>query len=323
MPIPLYDVLVTGASGFIGTRLIQLLKAKGHRTLGLDLVPGLYTDIIADVRDKEALDSHVPEDGIVFHLASVVGIVEVLKRPEECYNCSVEGTRNLCRSAEKRGARIVFTSSSEVYGDGGGELLSEGSALPPNHGPWPRASYPEGKLRAEELVQTFNSRGGDGRIARFFNVTGPEQDWTKGPVLPTFIHHALEGIPLPVIGEGGDVRCFQHVDDAARGLMKLGLLEGLDGSIVNLGGLDSVSVEQLAKRIISLLNTSGSIKKVSATERYGGPSRPCTHRIPTLDLARDLLGHEPKYPLDKIILETASVLRDENQAGGEKRFAEA
>ena len=323
MSIPLHDVLVTGASGFIGSRLIQLLRSSGHRTLGLDLVPGPFTDVIADVRDAAALKHNIPEDGIVFHLASVVGIVEVLKRPEECYNCSVEGTRNLCKGAEERGARIVFTSSSEVYGDGGGELLCEESPLPPNHGPWPRASYPEGKLRAEELVQTFHARGGDGRIARFFNVTGPCQDWSKGPVLPTFVHHALEGIPLPVIGEGGDVRCFQHVDDAAQGLMRLGLAEGLGGKLVNLGGMDSVSVEQLAHRVLSILNVPGSIKKVSATERYGGPSRPCTHRIPILDLAQDLLGHEPKIPLDKIILETAAAFRGEGEASGEGRCAEA
>ncbi len=323
MSIPLHDVLVTGASGFVGTRLIQLLKASGYRTLGLDLVPGPFTDVLADVRDPKSLEHYVPQDGIVFHLASVVGIVEVLKRPEECYNCSVEGTRNLCQSAEKQRARIVFTSSSEVYGDGGGELLSENSPLPPNHGPWPRASYPEGKLRAEELVQTFHARGGDGRIARFFNVTGPGQDWTKGPVLPTFIHHALKGIPLPVIGEGGDVRCLQHVDDAARGLMKLGLTEGLSGRIINLGGMDSVSVEQLAHRVLSLLNTPGTIKKVSATERYGGPSRPCTHRIPTLDLARDLLKHEPKIPLDKIILETAAAFRKEDGVDEKEHCAEA
>ncbi|HHI80436.1 MAG TPA: NAD(P)-dependent oxidoreductase [Planctomycetes bacterium] len=323
MPIPLHEILVTGASGFVGTRLIQLLQAKGHRTLGLDLVPGPYTDIIADVRDRKALEAHVPEGGIVFHLASVVGIVEVLKRPEECYSCSVEGTRNLCRSAEKRGARIVFTSSSEVYGDGAGELLSEDSSLPAHHGPWPRASYPEGKLRAEELVRTFHARGGDGRIARFFNVTGPGQEWRKGPVLPTFVHHALHGIPLPVIGEGGDVRCFQHVDDAAAGLMKLGLGDGLAGQTINLGGMDSVSVEQLAHRVLSLLNLSGTIKNVSATDRYGGPSRPCTHRIPTLERAKELLGHEPRVPLDKIILETAATFRREDETESGDRFAEA
>jgi len=308
-------VLVTGAAGFIGSRLRARLEEKGWDVQGMDLVGGPGVDRIGDVRDVALVERLVPEGGIVFHLASVVGIVEVLKRPRETYRTSIEGTRNLVREALRKGARLVFTSSSEVYGDGRGRRIREEDPLPEDHGAWPRASYPEGKLRAEELCRTLVLKGGDARIARLFNVGGPGQDWRRGPVLPTFVRYALLGEPLPVIGEGGDVRCFQHVEDAVSGLLRLGLREEGQGLVVNLGGEEATTIAALAERTGRVLGLPVRIRKVTATQRYGGPSRPCTYRVPDLERARAILGHRPVFGLDRILRDLAESLRRDAVSG--------
>ena len=102
-----------------------------------------------DVRSYEDLDRLVPEGAWIFHLASVVGVVEVLARPRECFETSVKGSEMICKIARVRGCRLLFTSSSEVYGNG--IPMAEEDPLPASYGLWPRASYPEGKAIASAV----------------------------------------------------------------------------------------------------------------------------------------------------------------------------
>ena len=177
--------LVTGASGFIGRRLAETLRTSGAAVTGIDLRGAEHAGTHAlDVRDEAALSELVPERGVVFHLASVVGVRNVLARPDETWSTSVEGSEVVCRLALEKGARVIFSSSSEVYGEGRGRKLSEDSSLRSAGLPWPRAAYAHGKLVAEQIVHDFCERGGDGRIARLFNASGPGQDSRGGMVLP-------------------------------------------------------------------------------------------------------------------------------------------
>lgn len=253
----------------------------------------------------------MPERGLVFHLASIVGVRHVLARPSDVWSTAVEGTENLCRLALERGARLVFTSSSEVYGDGRGTALAEDALLPEAYGPWPRASYPESKRTAEAIVLDFCQKGGDGRIARLFNVSGPGQSPSGGMVLPTFVSQALAGRPMTVVGNGADVRCFQHVSDTVRGLTKLGALARGRGTILNLGGYEPVRMQELAERVRSLVDPAARITRITSAERYGATTAHCRHRVPALGNARALLAHEPVRTLDEIICDVAQAMRAE------------
>jgi len=177
--------------------------------------------------------------------------------------------------------------------------------LPESYGSWPRASYPEGKLRAERIVQGFPVPS-EARIARLFNVSGPGQSWRSGMVLPTFVHRALAGEPLPVIGDGLDLRCFQHVDDVVAGLIRLARFEGHVG-VVNLGGREATTVKALAERVLCVLGVSAPVISVTSAERYGAKVARCRHRVPCVERAARLLGHRSQLTLDDMISDLASV----------------
>ena len=300
-------VLITGVQGMIGRRLARMLEQGGRRVLGLDTRPGRWTPArgggfwIGDVRQRDVLSELVPEGGRVLHLASVVGVCEVLRRSRECVEVSVDGTRLLADLCRERGARLLFTSSSEVYGDGSGRLLAESDPLPESYGAWPRAAYPEGKRIAEEIV--LSTPGG--RVGRLFNVSGPGQASESGMVLPTFVRACLEGNPLPLIGEGKDLRCFQHVDDAATALLRF--LEAPDGvrRLLNIGGSERWTMAALAEEVQRILGRQVGTRRVSAEERYGGPAGGCQHRQPDLSSMQRELGHRARQGLFRIVQDLA------------------
>ena len=313
----LSPVLVTGSHGFVGTRLCAELRRRGHRVRGFDLA-ATGSDF-GDVRSRMALEEAMPEGALVFHLASVVGVSRVLREPQATWTTAVDGTQFVCELARRRHARVVLASSSEVYGEGLGRCLREDAALPSSYGPWPRASYPEGKRAAEEILRGFVARGGDGRIARLFNVSGPGQSASGGMVLPTFVECALRGQALPIIGDGSDLRCFQHVEDVVRGLIAVmaapracGYVRSRvsSGHVFNLGGSQAISMRCLALRVLDVLGREGRLRSVSSRQRYGGESRRCRARVPDCSLAREALGHRARRSLENIIEDLASSLKE-------------
>ncbi len=301
---PRSKVLVTGAAGFVGRRLVALLERHGHEVIGLDLCSGATH--VGDVCDRAAVRALVPEGGIVLHLASVVGVVEVLRRPAETWRVCVEGTRQVCAAALERGARVVLTSSSEVYG--AGRRQTESARLPVSYGGGGRAAYPLGKREAEAIVRRFCARGGDGRVARLFNVSGPGQRAATGMVLPTFVENALRARPLPIVGDGTDVRCFQHVDDAAEALERLAFVERATARTINLGSDDPITVRALAARVLHLLGVDVPLRPVTSRQRYGADAGRCRCRVPDTRLALQLLGYRPRRGLDRIVTDLAQTM---------------
>ncbi|PIE22340.1 MAG: hypothetical protein CSA62_13070 [Planctomycetota bacterium] len=298
------DVLVTGASGLIGAELCRELRARGAGVRAVDIEPSPGVQRF-DVRDPK-ITALVPQGGVVFHLASIVGVVNVLRRPQDCYQISVEGTARVMQAAQARDASLVFASSSEVYGEGEGRLLHEEDPLPSSYGAWPRASYPLGKRRAERLVLDVAAGARPGRVARLFNVSGPSQEMDSGMVLPTLVSQARRGKPMTLVNAGEDVRCFQHVRDAVQGLLKLASVPGLDGQIVNLGGESILSMRGLASRVAQVLGVKEQLRFVDDAWRYGAPSTRCRYRVPDSSRAQRLLGHRPTVALDELIRDLAA-----------------
>ncbi|MFQ5503462.1 MAG: NAD-dependent epimerase/dehydratase family protein, partial [Planctomycetota bacterium] len=227
-------------------------------------------------------------------------------RPHETFETSVRGTARILELAAGRNCRVILASSSEVYGNIRTTALREDRPLPASYGSWPRASYPEGKREAERLLLEFTRSGGDGRIARLFNVSGPGQAWESGMVLPTFVHHALMDLPLPLIGHGRDLRCFQHVEDAVSGLCLLAGSDSARGRIVNLGSQESIEIRRLAARVLAVLGRKVPLVPVSSRDRYGATATRCAQRVPDLERCRRLLGHRAALGLDRIILDIAT-----------------
>ena len=124
-------------------------------------------------------------------------------------------------------------------------------------------------------------------------------------VLPTFVQHAVSGLPLPILNRGEDIRCFQHVSDAVRGIIRLASEDCEDGLLANIGSDRAITVRDLALIVGEVLGRDIALREVCDVERYGSPSTRCLRRVPDLTIARDLLGHEAQCSLEVLIRDLA------------------
>jgi UDP-glucuronate decarboxylase len=315
-------VLVTGGAGFIGSHIIDALLAEGATVVCLDsLLSGRKRNLAhleresrfdfveADVID--ALPAPVARTRFthIFHLACAASPPLYQADPEHTMLTNVVGTRNVLRLAEDKGARFLLTSTSEVYGD------PEVHPQPESYRGWvsctgPRACYDEGKRAAETLTFDYQRMGrADVRVARIFNTYGPRMRPDDGRVVSNVICQALAGDDITVYGDGSQSRSFCYADDLVDGLMRLMDSEVRDGP-VNLGNPVELTVCDLVERVLALTGSASSVVTMPLPE--DDPRR----RRPNIDRARELLGWEPKVPLQQGLEATAAWFAEEQRLGG-------
>src|SRR3954470_1924924 len=256
-PIP--TSVVTGAAGFLGSHLTDLLLARGHKVIGLDnFVPGSVDNIAhrggnrdfkfiqQDVTEFIFLD--VPVD-YVWHFASPASPIDYLELPIQTLKVGSLGTHKALGLAKNKGARFLIASTSEVYGDPLVHPQTEdywGNVNPIGL----RSCYDEAKRLAETLMTDYHRQNKvDIRIARIFNTYGPRMLEDDGRVVSNFIVQALRGQPLTLYGEGQQTRSFCYVEDLLEGLIRLMNVEDLHEP-VNLGNPGEFTIMQLAEEVI-------------------------------------------------------------------------
>lgn len=293
-------VLVAGGGGFIGSHLCDSLVADGHTVYCLDnfctgqrrnvdhLVdhPN-FTLIEADVLDRPELSSV----DRIYYLASRASPVEFETEPIHIALTNSEGLRNLLDHAVDCDARLLFASTSEVYGDP--EVHPQDESYRGNvNVRGPRACYDEAKRFGEALAGAYETEHGvDVRTARIFNTYGPRMRADDGRVVPNFVLQALRGDPLTVYGDGSQTRSFCYVSDTVRGLRALMETAGLDGEVVNLGQETEVTIREFADVVCEVVGTGTSVTYEPL------PTDDPMVRRPVITKARDLLGWEPTVPL--------------------------
>lgn len=288
-------ILVTGGSGFLGSHLCERLLQEGHEVIAVD---NLYTGSKQNIshllpnpnfefiRHDVTIPLYVEVDGIL-NFACPASPIHYQRDPVQTLKTSVHGAINMLGLAKRTGARILQSSTSEVYGDP--SISPQVESYWGNVNPLGiRACYDEGKRAAETLFSDYNRQHGvDVRIARIFNTYGPRMGVGDGRVVTNFIVQALRGDALRVYGDGSQTRSFCYVDDLIEGIVKLFFAEQLHQP-VNLGNPNPTSMLELAKEIISLTNSSSQI----VFEEL--PKDDPKLRQPDISLARELLGWEPK-----------------------------
>lgn len=313
-------LLVTGGSGFVGSRLVnQLVGRNSSRVVGLDTevlrqtgrgkAPG-FSFVQGSVIDVEVVDRLVRESDTVFHLAAAVGVFRILDQPLSGLETNVQGTRVVLQAAARHGKRVVLASSSEVYGQPSLTLLTEGS--PRTFGPTSvaRWSYGESKAIGEFYAHALSAESGlRFTIARLFNTVGPGQTGAYGMVVPRMVGQALRGEPITVFGDGSQTRCFCHVDDVVRALIELAESPDTICKTVNVGSQDEISILELAQRIINVLGSSSEITFVPYEEAYGEGFAETYRRVPDISKIESLVGWRPQKTLDDIIVDVAEYLR--------------
>lgn len=302
-------VLITGGDGFIGRHLTAALLERGdsicvidnHITSSPSIEHSRLTRIEADVCD---LNRVIPnwEAEVIVHLASVAIPKLYMESPQTVISPNVLGTMRVCEYAERCGARVIFSSTSEVYGS----LLDEepiGTPLvesdPSLSGMLtPRSPYSISKKMGEEIVSDYIRRGFSGCSVRLFNVIGPQMDSEVsgyGRVVPNFMAALGESKPLPIYGDGNQTRSFLWIGDAIDALVKLINIEDPIPVVINIGNPEPVTISSLAQRFQIATN-----KSVGVTFLPRLPHEP-RHRCPDVSLAESFLNWAPKLSLEDAI----------------------
>ena len=302
------SAIVTGAAGFVGSHLVDRLLREGATVIGVDnlatgrlqnladaAVSERFTFVNADVSDPSTLGALQPapaaDVAVVFHLASPASPIDYAELPLETLAVNSEGTRHAIDLALRVGARLVYASTSEVYGDPLVHPQREDywGNVNPNG---PRSCYDEAKRFGEALIAAYvRTRGLDARVARIFNTYGPRMRPHDGRVVPTMIGQALRGEPPTIYGDGSQTRSLCYVDDLVDGLVRLAMSRAARDQVVNLGNADERTVLEIATLICDL---TGRPHEFSWRPL---PQDDPTRRRPDTTRARALLGWHPAVEL--------------------------
>ena len=292
-------ILVTGGTGFIGSHLCEKLLNQGHRVLCLDNNFSGCMENIQHLRDHPNLEfiRHDVVEPIrlevheIFHLACPASPKDYQLNPIKTIKTNVLGTLNMLGLAKRVKAKILLTSTSEVYGDPTVSPQSEtywGNVNPIGI----RSCYDEGKRVAETLMMEYHHHCGvQTRIARIFNTYGPRLHENDGRVISNFIVQALKNEPITLYGDGSQTRSFCYVDDQVNGL--LALMNSNYSMPVNIGNPHEISIHEIAQRILHLTRSESTITHKPL------PSDDPTQRCPDITLARSLLNWEPVVDLEE------------------------
>ena len=310
-------IIVTGGAGFLGSHLCDKLIEEGHEVICVDNLLTGSEDNIKHLKDNsnfEFIECDV-SDGLpekvtaeqIYHLASPASPNHKSPQsyhalPLETMQVNTTGTWKLCEIAVKLGAKFLFASTSEVYGDPlehpqkenyRGNVSTTG----------PRSVYDESKRFGETITAAYvRSKGLDGRIIRIFNTYGPRMA-QDGRVVVEFVTVALQDKPFQVFGDGKQTRSFCYIQDMIDGIVAA-MEKGKKGEIYNLGNSDEFTILELAQKVKELTNSSSEPEFMEDLPE-DDPQRRC----PDITKAKEKLDWEPKIGLDEGLKKLIDYLR--------------
>ncbi|KAF2113612.1 hypothetical protein BDV96DRAFT_495667, partial [Lophiotrema nucula] len=305
-------ILVAGGAGCLGSNLVERLLREEQHVIILDtfqsnsqstIVHQLshknLTVINRDVTDSLDDLEHIDQ---IYHLACPASPKHYQRDPVKTLQTCYLGTRNMLDLALRTGARLLFASTSEVYGNSlvcpqpetyFGNVNSYG----------PRACYDEGKRVAEALCYAYQTKyKAPVRIARIFNAYGPGMPASDGRVMSTFIHSAMNKKPMVITGDGSAIRCFQYVSDCVEGLVRL--MESEYDKPVNIGSEEMISISELASKVAQVVGDMGFEILAEPVMYQDAVEDDPVKRQADCTLARRLLDWRPRVGLEEGILKT-------------------
>lgn len=304
-------VVLTGGAGFLGSHLADRLLAEGHDVMIIDnFVTGTRRNIEHLVGNPRVTiheyDCCLPLDvegtvDFVAHFASPASPDDFRKIPFDVLRVGSHGTESCLNLCVKKGARFIFASTSEVYGDPA--ISPQPESYWGNVNPiGPRAVYDEAKRFGEAMTMAYHRfRGVDSRIIRFFNTYGPRMRLDDGRVVPNFVSQALRGEPLTVYGSGANTRSFGYYSDAIDCVYRLMMSDVHEP--VNIGSQEERTMLEFAHAVLKATGSSSSIVHVEAAEDDPKQRRPDTTR------AKELLGWSPTTSLEDGLAKTVEYFK--------------
>lgn len=315
--------LITGGAGFIGSHLAERLFEKGDHVVLLD---NLSTGSIENIRhlkgadrleyhldgieNKQLLAELVDDADVIIHLAAAVGVKLIVESPVRTIETNVNGTQMVLEAACKKRKLVLIASTSEVYGKNTAVPFHEDADLVLGATTKGRWSYAASKALDEFLALSYwKEKKLPVIVARFFNTVGPRQTGRYGMVLPNFVRAALDNAPIQVYGTGQQTRCFCDVRDTVEALTRLLSCERAIGEVINIGNVEEVSIENLAKIVKHRTGSSSPIEFIPYDKAYEPGFEDMMRRMPSIEKLHDLTGFRPQTNLAEIIDRVAAYFR--------------
>jgi UDP-glucose 4-epimerase len=308
-------VLITGGAGFVGSHLADACLLRGDEVYVLDdLSTGSIDNIeylkrhpyfhytIGRVQNAAVTAELVDRVDMVYHLAAEVGVRRVIDSPISTIENNVQATEVVFNAAAKKGKRVLFTSTSEVYGLSTDLPYREEGNIVMGAASKGRWSYACSKALDEFLALAyFHERQMPVTVVRLFNTVGPRQTGHYGMVVPTLVQQAMTGKPMTVYGDGSQSRCFGFVKDVVRALVALMERPEAAGEIYNIGASTEISILDLAKRVKEITKSASPIVLVPYADAYDAGYQDMPRRIPDTTKLRSLVGFAPTTDIDEIV----------------------
>ena len=314
------SILVTGGAGFLGSWICDVLVKQGSKVICLDNFSSGRRDNVEHLESLESfqLVEHdisqpifleEPVD-LVLHLASRASPMEFSRFPIQILKSNTLGTWVALGIAKKQRARLVYASSSEVYGDPDPKYIPTPESYYGNVNPiGVRSCYDEAKRAAEAFVMAYHIQHGvDVRIVRIHNTYGPRMRAGDiyGRVVTRFIDQALRYVPLTVFGDGRQTRSFTYITDMVLGILKVAHLPDLSGEVFNLGSGKEMEIIELAKTVLEMTCSDSEI------EFHSLPPDDPKRRCPDTSKAERLLKWKVETSLKEGLIKTISWLKEHN-----------
>ncbi|BBO67031.1 nucleoside-diphosphate sugar epimerase [Desulfosarcina alkanivorans] len=320
-------VLITGGAGFIGSHLAESHLERGDDVYIIDDLSTGSMDNIRFLQDNPAYknrifvhintilnhDMMLELTGIcdvVYHMAAAVGVQTILDKPLESIVTNIQGTEKILEMCNKFKKRVLIASTSEVYGKHLHAPLVETDNI--IYGPSSkfRWSYAASKLMDEFTALAHHRTNGlEVVITRLFNTVGPRQTGAYGMVIPRFVTQALKNEPITVFGDGTQTRTFTYVKDVVSALMKLMASEKATGQVTNVGGIEEISILDLARKIIDMTGSTSTIQLIPYDEAFGKDFEDMQRRVPSTEKLERLTGFAPDKSLDFILSQVIAYIK--------------
>jgi UDP-glucose 4-epimerase len=314
-------VLITGGTGFLGSHLAEACLERGDEVLVMDTAGTAKIEHLmgnsrlayhnASLLNPDVIDRLMRGVELVYHMGAVVGVEHYVTDPFKVLNVNVNGTQHVLAAAMHYGSRVVFGSTSEVYGRNPKVPYKEYDDRVLGSTSIDRWCYSTSKAVGEHFCFAYHKKGLPVTIVRYFNIYGPRLDAIDlGRVVTIFMGQVLRGEDVTVVGDGSQTRCFTYVSDAIRATVQAGLKGEAIGGIFNIGTVEEISILDFAKAMIEVARSPSRIRFVTQQSVYGNSYEDIQRRVPDNTRMKEILGVVPEISLREGLRRTIEWFRE-------------
>lgn len=320
------NILVTGGAGFLGSFVSERLLDLGHQVVAFDMSNGEKIEHLFEkpnfrfvqdsILNDSALEREIDRADIVVHFAAIADPKRYVMEPLVTLQIDLQGALNVFRMASKRKAKVVFASTSEVYGKNPNVPWKEDDDRVLGSTRVNRWCYATAKGAGEHYCYAYHQQEGMTFVTyRFFNVYGPRlDDLGSGRVLPIFLKQCLQDEPLTIHGDGTQTRTFVYVEDAADCVVRGMFNPAAENQVFNVGSDQELSITELAAKLVKVGGFRSSVTHIQHKEVFGASYEDIPRRVPDVSKAKRVLGWQATTSIEEGLQRTIDYYRGRLQA---------